>query len=160
MIREMVADGSTVLLTTQYLEEADQLAHDIAVINHGTVIATGTPDELKAQAGRQVLEVTPVHRGDVDAVTALLEARLGTVPEVSAESGTVSAAVEGGRLLPEIVRELDAANIELAEFALRKASLDEVFLALTGQPADPAETPGTAGPSATPELPELNGSAR
>jgi oleandomycin transport system ATP-binding protein len=163
MIREMVADGTTVLLTTQYLEEADQLAHDIAVINHGTVIATGTPDELKAQAGRQVLEVTPVHRGDVDAVTALLEARLGTVPEVSAESGTVSAAVEGGRLLPEIVRELDAANIELAEFALRKASLDEVFLALTGQPADPAETPGTAGPSATPELPELpelNGSAR
>ncbi len=72
------------------------------------------------------------------AVAALLEARLGTAPEVSAESGTVSAAVENGRLLPEIVRELDAASIELAEFALRKASLDEVFLALTGQPADRA----------------------
>jgi oleandomycin transport system ATP-binding protein len=151
MIREMVADGTTVLLTTQYLEEADQLAHDIAVINHGLVIATGTPDELKAQAGRQVLEVTPAHRGDVDAVTALLEARLGAAPEVSAESGTVSAAVENGRLLPEIVRELDAASIELAEFALRKASLDEVFLALTGQPAE------TPDPSATPEL---NGSPR
>jgi oleandomycin transport system ATP-binding protein len=147
----MVADGSTVLLTTQYLEEADQLAHDIAVINHGTVIATGTPDELKAQAGQQVLEVTPVRRGDVAAVTALLATRLGTTPEVSAESGTVSAAVEGGRLLPEIVRELDAADIELAEFALRKASLDEVFLALTGQPALT---------SAATETPELNGSTR
>ncbi len=65
MIREMVADGTTVLLTTQYLEEADQLAHDIAVINHGAVIATGTPDELKAQSGRQVLEVTPANRDDV-----------------------------------------------------------------------------------------------
>jgi len=157
MIREMVADGTTVLLTTQYLEEADQLAHDIAVIDHGSVIATGTPDELKAQAGRQVLEVTPAHRGDVAAVTALLEARLGTAPEVSAESGTVSAAVDGGRLLPEIVRELDAANIELAEFALRKASLDEVFLALTGQPSD---TSDPSDPSPAPELPELNGSAR
>ena len=59
MIRQLVADGTTVLLTTQYLEEADQLAHDIAVIDHGAVIATGTPDELKASAGRQVLEVTP-----------------------------------------------------------------------------------------------------
>jgi len=155
MIREMVADGTTVLLTTQYLEEADQLAHDIAVINHGTVIATGTPDELKAQAGQQVLEVTPAQRGDVAAVTALLSARLGSTPEVSAESGTVSAAIEGGRLLPEIVRELDAADIELAEFALRKASLDEVFLALTGQPADT-----TADTPAKTETPELNGSTR
>ena len=101
--------------------------------------------------------MTPAHRGDVAAVTALLEARLGTAPEVSAESGTVSAAVDGGRLLPEIVRELDAANIELAEFALRKASLDEVFLALTGQPSD---TSDPSDPSPAPELPELNGSAR
>ncbi len=88
------------------------------------------------------------------AVTALLEARLGTAPEVSAESGTVSAAVENGKLMPEIVRELDAASIELAEFALRKASLDEVFLALTGQPRRPSD------PAPAPELPELNGSAR
>jgi oleandomycin transport system ATP-binding protein len=151
MIREMVADGTTVLLTSQYLEEADQLAHDIAVIDHGAVIATGTPDELKAQAGQQVLSVTPARRDDVAAVAALLAARLDATPEVSAESGTVSAAVESGRVLPEIVRELDAAGLELAEFALRKASLDEVFLALTGQPADT---------SAATETPELNGSTR
>src|SRR5215468_4466155 len=68
MIRALVADGTTVLLTTQYLDEADQLAHDIAVIDHGTVIATGTPDELKASAGRQVLEVTPASRTDLSAV--------------------------------------------------------------------------------------------
>jgi oleandomycin transport system ATP-binding protein len=153
MIREMVADGTTVLLTSQYLEEADQLAHDIAVIDHGAVIATGTPDELKAQAGQQVLEVTPADRGDVAAVAALLAARLDAAPEVSAESGTVSAAVESGRVLPAIVRELDAAGLELAEFALRKASLDEVFLALTGQPA-------SAASAGTPKSPELNGSTR
>ena len=152
MIREMVADGTTVLLTSQYLEEADQLAHDIAVIDHGAVIATGTPDELKAQAGQQVLSVTPARRDDVAAVAALLAARLDAAPEVSAESGTVSAAVESGRVLPEIVRELDAAGLELAEFALRKASLEEVFLALTGQP--PSQPDGTS------KTPELNGSTR
>jgi oleandomycin transport system ATP-binding protein len=136
MIRQMVADGTTVLLTTQYLEEADQLAHDIAVIDHGEVIATGTPDELKARAGGQVLKVTPADRADVAAVAALLETRTGVVPEVSSESGTVSAAVDDGKLLPEIVRDLDLRAIELAEFALRKASLDEVFLALTGHRAE------------------------
>ena len=156
MIREMVADGTTVLLTSQYLEEADQLAHDIAVIDHGVVIATGTPDELKAQTGQQVLEVTPADRDDVPAVAALLAARLEATPEVRAESGTVSAAVESGRMLPAIVRELDAAGLELAEFALRKASLDEVFLALTGQPASASP----ASPAEAQKTPELNGSAR
>ena len=72
MIRELVTDGTAVLLTTQYLDEADQLAHDIVVIDQGRVIATGTPDELKAGAGRQVLEVTPASRADVAAVAAVL----------------------------------------------------------------------------------------
>jgi oleandomycin transport system ATP-binding protein len=160
MIRQMVADGTTVLLTTQYLEEADQLAHDIAVIDHGAVIATGTPDELKAQAGRQVLSVTPADRAEVDAVAALLSARLSVAPEISAESGTVSVAVEGGKALPEIVRELDAANIELAEFALRRASLDEVFLAITGRRNDePVTEDSIQAPAARPTS-ELNRSSR
>ncbi len=152
MIRGLVADGTTVLLTTQYLEEADQLAHDIAVIDRGKVIATGTPDELKAMSGRQVLEVSPADRADIARVAAVLSARLSAEPEVSAESGRVTIQVDDGRQLPEIVRELDDRNIELAEFALRKASLDEVFLALTGHRAEenrPAETAGSSGTSGT-----------
>ena len=144
MIRQLVTDGTTVLLTTQYLEEADQLAHDIAVIDHGAVIATGTPDELKASAGQQVLEVTPASRGDVSAVAELLERVTGTAPAIGAESGQVSVQVEGGRTLPEVVRAFDERSIELAEFALRRASLDEVFLALTGHRAE-EETAAEAG---------------
>jgi oleandomycin transport system ATP-binding protein len=140
MIRGLVADGTTVLLTTQYLEEADQLAHDIAVIDHGAVIATGTPDELKASAGRQVLEVTPASRSDLAAVAELLELVTGSAPAIGAESGQVSVQVDGGRALPEIMRAIDDRSIELAEFALRRASLDEVFLSLTGHRAEePAE---------------------
>ena len=111
------------------------------------VIATGTPDELKAGAGRQVLEVTPAGRADVAAVAALLSARLSGEPVVSAESGRVTAQVDDGRQLPEIVRELDDRGIELAEFALRRASLDEVFLALTGHRAEEATQEETDGPA-------------
>jgi len=144
MIRQLVTDGTAVLLTTQYLDEADQLAHDIVVIDHGQVIATGTPDELKAGAGRQVLEVTPADRANVAAVTTLLSVRLPDQPVVSAESGRVTVQVDDGRQLPEIVREFDDRGIELAEIALRKASLDEVFLALTGHRAEQTapEQPG------------------
>jgi oleandomycin transport system ATP-binding protein len=136
MVRQLVADGTTVLLTTQYLEEADQLAHDIVVIDHGTVIATGTPDELKASAGRQVLEVTPASRDDLSAVAELLERLLGTAPAIGVESGQVSIQVEAGRSLRDIIHALDDRSIELAEFALRRASLDEVFLTLTGHRAE------------------------
>jgi oleandomycin transport system ATP-binding protein len=148
MIRHLVADGTTVLLTTQYLEEADQLAHDIAVIDHGAVIATGTPDELKASAGRQVLEVTPASRADLSAAAELLELLLGTTPTIGVESGQVSAQVEGGRVLPDVIRAFDDRSVELAEFALRRASLDEVFLALTGHRAE-EETPAAAGKGRT-----------
>jgi oleandomycin transport system ATP-binding protein len=95
-----------------------------------------------------VLEVTPASRADVAAVTALLSARLSGEPVVSPESGRVTAQVDDGRQLPDIVRELDDRGIELAEFALRKASLDEVFLALTGHRAEettPEETDVAAG---------------
>jgi oleandomycin transport system ATP-binding protein len=160
MVRRLVADGTTVLLTTQYLEEADQLAHDIVVIDHGTVIARGTPDELKASAGRQVLEVTPASRADLSAVAELLERLLGTAPTIGVESGQVSAQVEGGRALPEVIRAFEDASIELAEFALRRASLDEVFLALTGHRAEeePAEEDGKGEQAAAAR--ELDRSAR
>jgi len=141
MIRELAADGVTVLLTTQYLDEADQLAHDIVVIDHGKVIATGTPDELKTRTGGQVLEVLPADRARVDQTAALVANRTGTLPAVDAESGMVRVPVTAAAVLPVIVRDLDEAGVDLAEFTLRKASLDEVFLALTGdrsqdEPAD------------------------
>jgi oleandomycin transport system ATP-binding protein len=131
-IRGMVADGVTVLLTTQYLDEADQLADDIVVIDHGKVIATGTPDQLKAKTGGQVLEVAPADLSRIGEVTVVL-ADLTSAQVTASDSGDrVSAPVADAAVLPRIVRELDDRGIELAEFSLRKASLDEVFFALTG----------------------------
>jgi oleandomycin transport system ATP-binding protein len=164
MVRGLVADGTTVLLTTQYLDEADQLAHDIVVIDHGSVIATGTPDELKASAGGQVLEVTPADRADIPAVAELLALLVNATPSVADESGEVSVQVERGTRLPDIIRAFDDRSIELAEFALRRASLDEVFLTLTGHRAE-EETPAEAveaveAPKAAAQARELDRSTR
>jgi oleandomycin transport system ATP-binding protein len=141
MIRGLVADGVTVLLTTQYLDEADQLAHDIVVIDRGKVIATGTPDELKARTGGQVLLVAPSDPGRLGEVATLLEALAGAEVVTDAETDVVSAPVADKALLPRVVRELDDRGIELAEFTLRKPSLDEVFFALTGRRAEDEDTP-------------------
>jgi oleandomycin transport system ATP-binding protein len=139
MIRTLVADGVTVLLTTQYLEEADHLAHDIVVIDRGQVIATGTPDELKARTGSQVLLVAPSEPDRLAEAAALLEALAGAEVTTDAEAGTASVPVADKKLLPRVVRELDDRGIELAEFTMRKPSLDEVFFALTGHKADDEE---------------------
>jgi len=136
MIRGLVADGVTVLLTTQYLDEADQLAHDIVVIDRGKVIATGSPDELKAKTGGQVLLVAPSDPGRLAETAMLLEAVAGAEVTTDVGAGAVSAPVTDKTLLPRVVRELDDRGIELAEFTLRKASMDEVFFALTGHHAD------------------------
>jgi oleandomycin transport system ATP-binding protein len=132
MIRELVTDGVTVLLTTQYLDEADQLANDIVVIDHGKVIATGTPDELKAKTGGQVLEVVPADLIRIREVGAVLSDLTHATPSVSDNGDKVAVPVTDALLLPAIVRELDDRGVELAEFTLRKASLDEVFFTLTG----------------------------
>jgi ABC-type multidrug transport system ATPase subunit len=145
MVRALVADGVTVLLTTQYLDEADRLAHDIVVIDHGKVIATGTPGELKDKSGGQVLEVA----------AAVIANRTGSVPDVDADAGLVRVPVADAAVLPAIIRELDEARVELAEFTLRKASLDEVFLALTGRDPADIENDGDKGKTR-----ELEGSPR
>ena len=139
MIRVLVADGVTVLLTTQYLDEADQLADDIVVIDHGTVIATGTPDELKAKVGGQVLEVVPADLSRLGEVASVLATWTGAEPALGAGARHVTVQVPTASVLPGIVRQLDESGIELAEFSLRKSSLDEVFLTLTGhRPEDNA----------------------
>jgi oleandomycin transport system ATP-binding protein len=146
MIRGLVTDGVTVLLTTQYLEEADQLAQEIAVIDRGTVIATGTPDELKARTGRRVLEVSPADPAQLGAAAALVRDRTGAEAEIEPEAGRVTASVPDASGLPALVRTLEDSGIPLAEFALRKASLDEVFLSLTGRHTDEEPGPGGSGP--------------
>jgi oleandomycin transport system ATP-binding protein len=139
MIRGLVSDGVTVLLTTQYLDEADQLAHDIVVIDRGKVIATGTPDELKARTGGQVLLVEPSDPARLPEAATVLEALAGAEVTTDTEADTVSAPVADKTLLPRVVRELDDRGIELAEFTLRRPSLDEVFFALTGHRSDDEE---------------------
>jgi oleandomycin transport system ATP-binding protein len=139
MVRGLVADGVTVLLTTQYLDEADQLAHDIVVIDHGKVVATGTPDELKAKAGGQVLQVSPADPARMAEVTALMTDLIRAEVVTDAGTGVATAPVGDAALLPHVFRELDDRGIELAEFTLRRASLDEVFFALTGHRAEDEE---------------------
>jgi oleandomycin transport system ATP-binding protein len=138
VVRGLAATGVTVLLTTQYLEEADQLASEIAVIDHGTVIATGTPTELKARTGSLTLAVRPSRPADVPAVLAVVAAVTGTEPEVS--NTTVTAPVSDERLMPAVVRRLDDEGVLVAELTLRGSSLDEVFLSLTGRRPEEAST--------------------
>jgi len=140
-LTDAAADGVTVLLTTQYLDEADQLAHDIVVIDRGKVIATGTPDELKARTGGQVLLVAPSDPARLGEVATLLEALAGAEVVTDAGTDVVSAPVADKALLPRVVRELDDRGIELAEFTLRKPSLDEVFFTLTGHRAEDEDMP-------------------
>jgi len=110
------------------------------VIDHGKVIATGTPDELKAKAGGQVLQVSPADPDRLAEAAALLAHLVRTEVTTDAEARMVTAPVADAALLPHIVRELDDRGIELAEFTLRKASLDEVFFTLTGHHADDEQT--------------------
>jgi len=132
-IRGLVADGVSVLLTTQYLDEADQLADEIAVVDHGLVIATGTPNELKAKTGAQTLAVRPAEPADLMTVVAVVTELAGVAPAV--DNHLVTAPVTDPALVPAVVRRLDDAGVRLAELALRGASLDEVFLKLTGHRA-------------------------
>jgi oleandomycin transport system ATP-binding protein len=140
LIRDRVADGVTVLLTTQNLDEADRLATEIAVIDHGRMIASGTPAELKAKVGGQTLDARPADRADLPAVAAIITAVTGAEALVDADGGLVSAPVPGQRpgqeALAAVVGRLDEAGIACAELGLRLASLDEVFLTLTGPAAE------------------------
>jgi ABC-2 type transport system ATP-binding protein len=138
IIREMVASGTTLLLTTQYLEEADTLADEIVVIDHGTVIAEGTSEELKNRIGGDVLEFVVVERNRRGEAVQAVSALSAADPLVDEETGLVSLRVgaEGSQSLVETVRRLDALGIHTEGLGIRRPSLDDVFLSLTGHGAE------------------------
>ncbi|MFC9978112.1 ATP-binding cassette domain-containing protein [Spirillospora sp. NPDC127200] len=139
-VRDVVAEGASVLLTTQYLEEADALADRIVVFDHGRVIAEGTSAELKARTGRQTLAVRAADLYRLDQLTAIVADLTGARPEVQAATGLVTAPIADPAVLSAVVRRLDEADLVAAELALRMPSLDEVFLTLTGRPAESGAT--------------------
>ena len=155
VIRELVAEGTTVLLTTQYLEEADQLADTVVVLDHGQVIARGTPDELKTDAGGQVLEVRPAGPDGLEATARVLAELAGGTPVVDPDTRLASVPVDDPGLLAEVVRRLDYAGVRVADLALRRPTLDDVFLRLTGRmtTTEDATDTGTDGDAETEKEP-------
>ena len=134
MIRELVTDGTTVLLTTQYLEEADQLADTICVIHYGEIVASGTSAELKAQSGGDVLQVTLADRSQLGKACEAISLLATKEPQVEPVLGQISLpAAKGTRMLVDAVRALAENNIEIEDIVLRRPTLDDVFLALTGE---------------------------
>jgi ABC-2 type transport system ATP-binding protein len=134
VIRGLVRAGTTLLLTTQYLEEADSLASSIAVVDHGRIIARGTPDELKARVGGERIEVVLLDRTQLQPAVASLRTTAGL--NVDEEAALITMPGDGGgRRLMQVVRDLDEHSIEVEDIRLRRPTLDDVFLTLTGHAA-------------------------
>ncbi len=134
-IEGLVADGTTVLLTTQYLDEADRLASEIAVIDHGRVIAGGTPDELKDRVGGERLEIRLDDAAHAERAALALSSMADEPPSIAADLVTVGVHRRGGAMV-DAVRRLDEAEIGVEDIALRRPTLDDVFMALTGHVAE------------------------
>ncbi|MEU6063264.1 MULTISPECIES: ATP-binding cassette domain-containing protein [Streptomyces] len=137
VIKQLVSGGTTLLLTTQYLEEADHLAHDIAVVDHGRVIAQGTSDQLKARTGGERVEVVVHDREDIPTAAEVLSGFGKGDTTVEEHTRKLTVPVTGGaKLLAEVIRELDTRGIEIDDIGLRRPTLDDVFLSLTGHVAE------------------------
>ncbi|GGC77277.1 ATP-binding cassette domain-containing protein [Hoyosella rhizosphaerae] len=145
LVQALKDEGITVLLTTQYLEEADILSDNIIVIDKGTVIAEGTADQLKERTGGTYCEVVPLNPTQLPKIQALLADLYpadAPLPEIGTDADRISIpATDGPATLSEVLRRLDIENIQLADVALRRPSLDDVFLALTGHGSTKAVTP-------------------
>jgi ABC-2 type transport system ATP-binding protein len=134
LLSELTAQGATVLLTTQYLEEADRLADTIVVLDNGRVIAAGTPTQLKARLGGDRLELQAMPGDDPERLAGALAGMGSGPPQVDTENARVVVPVAGGPgILPELAARLAAQQLEVADLALRRPTLDDVFLALTNQ---------------------------
>jgi ABC-2 type transport system ATP-binding protein len=144
VIHSLVAEGSTILLTTQYLEEADELASRIAVVDSGQVIAEGTSDDLKGRVGGDRIEITLVRDSELARAVEVAKRHLGEVSIDPARRRIAGPAREGARQLTMLVRDFDAANIDIADLRLRRPSLDDVFLTLTGREVEAEEAAAPA----------------
>jgi ABC-2 type transport system ATP-binding protein len=143
-IRDLVGEGTTVILTTQYLEEADQLADRLVVIDHGSIIAEGTAGQLKEQLGGTVIELSMHEEADVGKAASIVRPIAGTEPELDGRTLRVPSP-DGSHLLAQMLRQLDDQGVFPATVSLREPSLDDVFLALTGHAAeDPTSEQGGA----------------
>jgi daunorubicin resistance ABC transporter ATP-binding subunit len=138
LIADLTQRGTTVLLTTQYLEEADRLADTIVVLDQGRLIASGTAEQLKTQLGGDRLELRPAPGGDPHALAAAM-AGLGTgEPTIGPDEQVVVPVADGPAILPEVAARLARCGLRVSDLALRRPSLDDVFLTLTGQPTQPS----------------------
>ncbi|MFE6919982.1 ATP-binding cassette domain-containing protein [Nocardia sp. NPDC057663] len=138
-IRRLVTEGATVLLTTQYLDEADQLADRIAVIDHGRVIADGTADELKASIGGSSVHLTLLDREQLDEARRIVGDFLGVTAQISPEAGRLTAPLPDPNLTADLLIRLRDWEIGVEEITVSKPTLDEVFLTITGHPADESD---------------------
>lgn len=148
MISSLVQEGSTILLTTQYLEEADELADRIAVVDSGRVIADGTSDDLKDRVGGDRIDVAVSRDADLSRAAAVARPHLSAEPSVDVPQRRISGPARNGTsTLAVLVRELDAAGITAVDLQLHRPSLDDVFLTLTGRETEPETPDGPAGAS-------------
>ena len=147
MLRDLVREGTTLLLTTQYLEEADHLADEIVVIDHGRIIAQGTPLQLKDASGRAALVVTVSRPEDLPRAVELVR---GAVEEVHVDEASrrITASADGLRDVTRVAGLFEESGIELDDLGLQRPSLDDVFLHLTGRRAEESEDPEGSGESA------------
>ena len=144
MLRELVRNGTTIILTTQYLEEADVLADDVVVLDHGRTVAHGTPDELKTQIGTDRIDITVSDPDELTLAARATEAFASTAPSLDAERLVATIPVIDGTRLMDVMRALDAAGVDAVDLNRRQATLDDVFLTLTGSTGSDTPEEGPA----------------
>jgi ABC-type multidrug transport system ATPase subunit len=159
-IRSLAETGTDVLLTTQHLDEADHLASQVVIVDRGRVVAEGTPSELRARVGRDVIEVHAGDGEDLARLAALLAPLGAAAPRVDLATRRVSMPVAGrAASVPEVVRAVDRKGMQIDDVALRRPTLDEVFLALTRDRGDSTGSTGSAGSPGSPGSTGVQGTA-